>query len=310
MTWRIALAVWLMGALSLFALNAPRAQFNGCTAGFCSPVTTSAAYVGPGDVISGASMWFGLRGYSAAYAAPGTNPAIKIIRASDSTNTTINILSNGNLDTTTAATFCNSTTCTVATWYDQTGHSCDATQATVANQPVLTFNAIGSFPALTGAGNLGTVFADILTTACTYTQALPVTLVAYAVRNGNTTTTSRLIGKTGANYLLGYQNVANEPTLVGNTSSDFILASVNDGTWQTLFGSLNVNNSASTLYNNANATNATFTDSVSFAAVMTLFGRNTGAQGFNGNTTEMGAWPIMFSQANATAMDANIRNYY
>jgi hypothetical protein len=42
MMWRVALAVWLTAALSLFALNAPQAQFNGCAAGFCSPSSSGA----------------------------------------------------------------------------------------------------------------------------------------------------------------------------------------------------------------------------------------------------------------------------
>lgn len=37
MIWRFGIAVVLAAALSLFALNAPHAQFNGCQAGFCSP---------------------------------------------------------------------------------------------------------------------------------------------------------------------------------------------------------------------------------------------------------------------------------
>ena len=36
MTWRICLAAIITAALSLFAWNAPRAQFNGCKAGFCN----------------------------------------------------------------------------------------------------------------------------------------------------------------------------------------------------------------------------------------------------------------------------------
>jgi hypothetical protein len=35
MTWRVALVIWLTVALSLLALNTSKAQFNGCSAGFC-----------------------------------------------------------------------------------------------------------------------------------------------------------------------------------------------------------------------------------------------------------------------------------
>jgi hypothetical protein len=40
--FRLALAAVLTAAISAFALNAPRAQFNGCPAGFCSPQAASA----------------------------------------------------------------------------------------------------------------------------------------------------------------------------------------------------------------------------------------------------------------------------
>jgi hypothetical protein len=67
MMWRAALAAFLTAALSLFALNAPHAQFNGCSAGFCSPPATSG---GGGScnppllscvtVPSGLSLWYPL----------------------------------------------------------------------------------------------------------------------------------------------------------------------------------------------------------------------------------------------------------
>lgn len=40
-------------------------------------------YTGPGDVVAGATAWYGLRAYSAAVAATGTQKAVKIRRASD-----------------------------------------------------------------------------------------------------------------------------------------------------------------------------------------------------------------------------------
>ena len=90
------------------------------------------AYVGPGDIVSGATAWYGLRAYSAAIAATGTQKAINIRRASDNTTKDILIRKSGNLDPTTAATFCASTTCYVTTWYDQTGNGNDVAQGTNA----------------------------------------------------------------------------------------------------------------------------------------------------------------------------------
>ena len=62
-------------------------------------------YVGPGDIVSGAIAWYGLRAYNLAYTT-GTNKAINIRRASDNTTTDIVILTSGALDIATAATFC------------------------------------------------------------------------------------------------------------------------------------------------------------------------------------------------------------
>lgn len=70
------------------------------------PVPSSApSYTGPGDVVASSVVWYGLRGYSGAYAAPGTGKAINIRRASDNATSDIVILTNGNLDIATANTF-------------------------------------------------------------------------------------------------------------------------------------------------------------------------------------------------------------
>jgi hypothetical protein len=54
------------------------------------------SYTGPGDVVSGAYAWYGLRGYSAAYAT-GSNPALDLVDQAGANPLTVNILSNGRL---------------------------------------------------------------------------------------------------------------------------------------------------------------------------------------------------------------------
>jgi len=85
------------------------------------PVSEAPSYVGPGDVDSNWFAWWGLRGYSAAYAAPGNNPAIDVI--DDPTGlitTTINILANGDLDI--ASIVALGYTVKIWKFYDQTGN--------------------------------------------------------------------------------------------------------------------------------------------------------------------------------------------
>ena len=63
--------------------------------------------------------------------------AMQVKRSSDSTTSNIGFTGTGDLDTTTLASFCSATTCSVVTWYDQSGNGRDQTQSTVATQPVV-----------------------------------------------------------------------------------------------------------------------------------------------------------------------------
>lgn len=60
--------------------------------------STASTYSGPGDVVASAKIFYGARGYNAAYAAPGTGNALNIRRASDNATQDIVILTNGDLD--------------------------------------------------------------------------------------------------------------------------------------------------------------------------------------------------------------------
>ena len=82
------------------------------------PAPGAPSYTGPGDVVSGATAWYGLRAYNAAYAT-GSNNAVNIRRASDNTTSNIVILANGSLDTVTAASFAGTdATCTGTISFD------------------------------------------------------------------------------------------------------------------------------------------------------------------------------------------------
>jgi hypothetical protein len=150
MRW-LLIALWLLLPVAAQAQVGQVAQFAYHPSGGAS---CTGGYQGQGDVLSGASFYYGLRGYTCTYAGPGNNPAIDIRRASDSTTTTINILASGFLDTTTATIFCAATTCFVSKWYDQSGNGLHAIQATTANQPQLSFTCSGiSTACLTFSGS-------------------------------------------------------------------------------------------------------------------------------------------------------------
>lgn len=117
-------------------------------------------YRGPGDVVSGAAVWYGLRGYNNAYAT-GSNKAINVRRASDSTAQDILILGNGMLDIATANTFAGTdatatasataSTTIALTGASSTPHAGSTITGTGVTQPCYVVS-VGSFTG--GAGNI------------------------------------------------------------------------------------------------------------------------------------------------------------
>lgn len=149
-------SVWFLAALLLVS-PASAQTFKGLNSGSVAIVSGGGAYQGPGDIVSGAIAWWGLRAYSAAKA--GTKAASICDVSTGLTCSDVNTLANGNFDVATAAALpqC-ATACQVATLYDQTGNTncggsaCDLTQASGALRPTLTFNCQGILPCMTWVG--------------------------------------------------------------------------------------------------------------------------------------------------------------
>ena len=129
---------------------------------------------GPGDVLSGAAVYVGLRAYTAAIATAHTQPLVNLRRASDSHQCDVLVATNGGLGVTSscgtggdngqsATSFCASTTCYATKLYDQSGNSRDQSQATTTAQPQLVFSCLGAKPCLSGDGTKWLSGADGLT---------------------------------------------------------------------------------------------------------------------------------------------------
>lgn len=154
------LAAWLLSA------TLASAQMMGISGG---PFTVGSTYVGPGDVVSGASAWWGLRAYKTSYAT-GSNKSVNLRRVSDSTTCDFNIASSGGFGTSNAgcslggglslaafATQDATATCTIATTTatctgaSSTPHVGSTIVGTGLTQPCFA-SAVGSFTA--GAGTV------------------------------------------------------------------------------------------------------------------------------------------------------------
>lgn len=121
------------------------------------------SYTGPGDIVSGATAWYGLRAYNAAYATAGSN-AINVRRASDNTTSNIAVLSTGALNVSAYNTFVGTdatASCTVSsttftcTGASSTPHVGDVITGTGLTQPCVA-TAVGTF-----TGGAGTVTASV-----------------------------------------------------------------------------------------------------------------------------------------------------
>jgi hypothetical protein len=215
------------------------------------------SYVGLGDIIPGAACWFDLSAYNAAYAAPGNNPAIDVLRA-DNATATINILSSGQLDVATLAAFVGSQTWQITQWYDQTGGGYHLTvPSTTLVAPAGSLTAYKGEPALllspgAHASVLGNVSGPNLT--------LPYSMIATAVRQQFDSDGPEVFSLNGGGFgslprgnngeAIYFGDVANYAFMIGDTTADQINGKLTDGTWASLMAMFNVNGSPSQFWIN------------------------------------------------------------
>lgn len=147
---------WLIATALLAAALPAFAGWQSRDSNYNQNIPVGASYTGPGDVVNGASAWWGLRCYNSAY----TGNVADVYAPSDASHTLITCSTGGVLNETLQAlsTTC-ATSCTVKTLYDQsggtncTGTACDLVQATESLRPAYTLNCSASIPCMTFAGS-------------------------------------------------------------------------------------------------------------------------------------------------------------
>lgn len=106
-------------------------------------VISSVSYTGPGDIVAGWKAWYGLRAFSAAVAATGTQKSGNVRNGTTAETCDILIATSGLLGLTancsgsssgeTPSAFCTSGSCFITEWYDQTGNGNNVSQATAGD---------------------------------------------------------------------------------------------------------------------------------------------------------------------------------
>jgi hypothetical protein len=294
---RIFLALWLgltpafAGKMSLLGAGASAAGGGG--------------YTGPGDIVSGAIAWWGLRAYNAAYAT-GSNPAIDVCDHSTGlTCSTINILSNGNLDVATAAAApaC-SVQCDITKWYDQTGNANHVTQTLSLNRTVfLTFSCLGALPC--GTSN---VTGASYISAGSVVAASPITMSSVSNRTTNVTSFQAVIDFNDNNSFLGFVNSANTARLAGSAGQ--IAPTAADNAWHAMNGVLNGASSVLNVDGTETSGSLTTPSENSPACFLGSSGSQCSSNPLAGKIAEGGIWATAFSGTQRTNLCHNQFTYW
>lgn len=264
---------------------------------------STASYQGPGDIVSGAKAWWGLRCNTAAY----VGSVADVFAPADASHTLITCTAGGVLNETLQplATTCASS-CTVKTLFDQSAASncagaCDLAQATSGNRPVFTLNCIGSLPCMTvTSGSSQRMVSPAFTSV---PQAWTISSVIQ--RTANFTTQQNFVqGSTGSGAAIFFTTSTNTLALFAAST---LPATASDSAFHAVQAI--ANGASSTLYVDGSATNGA-SGASALSGTITV-GCGTGAANcMTGKFTELGVWPVGFSGGQDSSMNSNQHTYW
>lgn len=306
----------LLTTLTVLLATTAVAQVPMTGAGLPKP-TAVASYSGPGDVVSTAAAFWGLRAYNGAYAAALSKLA-NICAPLDAMCADVSSDVNGNFNLSAVGTLaCNNTVsiCTVKTLYDQSGAlacaagtACDVTQVTIANRPTLVVPGAANGCPSTAGYCMAFALASVqcLFTATSFTLAQPFSYHSVGIRTGNVTTLQNMLAFTSAAQLLGFSNAANTVRVAAGSA---VTAAGNDSVWHNIDAV--INNTSGALAVDGASTAGTVGASAPSAVVIEFGARSTACiQSLDGKMIEGGIWPVAFSGANLTALNSNAHTYW
>lgn len=287
----------LLGLALALVAGTAHAQFGPPI--YVAPAATT-TYLGPGDILTNARGYYGLRAFSAAKVG---NDVMDIQRNSDSATCTHikSSTSSGVVDVTvgtpcggsTVTSFCNATTCTVTKLYEQTGATgtpganIDMTQSTVSKQPVLTLSCIGSLPCLTMTASSLQFLLSATNGMSSLTQ--PYSVYGVAKRTGANTTTAAVCGLASTGSRIGFFSSTNTIYLSSATGTNLTLGSITDNVWHSIWGLSNTStNSGIAADGGANTTGSAGTTGAGTSPEAAGRGGGTGLDTLTGTWEECG----------------------
>lgn len=271
-------------------------------------VSAGVAFQGPGDVVSGGTVWGSCaRVYNAASASTATS----LCDLKDATTGTVAICtlrgsSTGFVDL--AGSYCvGSTTpsvacaaaagghCVVSKVYDQTGNGNFFVTATLAAMPSLTFSALNGLPGMTCAA------ACLFPTTTNITQAQPFSFSYVSERTGAFTTVSNVLSISGGSIISGHNNVANQLDL--NCAGGPLTASATDSAFHAI---QSVANGVSSILVPDGVASTGAAGATGFSATaLRLMTTNGSGTSLTGIVMEVGMWPAAFNATQYGDMNTN-----
>ena len=248
-------------------------------------------YSGPGDIVSGAARWWGLRAYSSATIG---NNAVRLRRDSDNSEQDFVTLSDGSLDVASIASFKGAANLFVVTLYDQAGSN-NFVQSTAASQPKFTLSGLGSLPIM----DFSTSREMISASTETYSQPQTMSVVLQGTGVGGT---ASIYG--GGGNVMGM--ISSGQAFMW--SGSFQTASMSNDAWHSFNA---VYNGASSDANIDGVANAIDPGPNNVSSATVTLGVNTpGTQPWGRECVEIGRWPFDFSSGQSSAMSTNQHDYW
>lgn len=259
-------------------------------------------YQGPGDIVSGALAWWGLRGYNAA-----TTGTIATICDATTGLVCVSATWSGGVLTlpTVGGVLCNNTTnvCEVAELFDQSGNTNCTTACSIlvghGSRPTLLINCLGSLPCMSVAGVSGLTSGNLVSN-----QAQPYTLSTVALRTSGAQSTIASYNDQPTQGL--FATAANTVGMYAGTS--VATAAATDNVVHTL--QFIFNNASSVIYADAasNTVNIGTTNGLTSGHPFNFPSSQSG--GLTGQVFEAGWWGVGFNGTQNAAMHTNQCSYW
>jgi hypothetical protein len=263
------------------------------------------SYTGPGDIVSGASAWWGLRAYSAAYATALGNIADIVDTATGGSLCTMKAKATGDADltslscvggTVSVTTFCTVTHaagCSVAKLYDQTGNGFFLTNSTLSKMPTLVLGSVSGLASNRPSMVFASASTQNLTSPLQLATPQPMTLTGVANRSG-TSAGAIVASDTSNNAELRLDTAGTILIYSGGTPAS---QSETDGAWHSFAGVFTTTGAASFVnVDGSSGTGASVgTNGYSAGTSHARMGNNAFGSTMNGNVQEGGVWPSALS---------------